>query len=82
MYKRSEQTQRRIWDKVFKNGPGRICGSQPLKNLKGYRLLKQMISHSNFLKAAFHKFLFDPFLNTLPRLEPCQLSMLELSKSS
>ena len=34
------------WDKVFKNGPSKICGRQPLKNLKG----------SNFLKALFHKF--------------------------
>ena len=23
-----------IWDKVFKNGPSEICGSQPLKNVK------------------------------------------------
>ena len=23
-----------IWDKVFKNGPSKICGRQPLKNLK------------------------------------------------
>ena len=22
------------WDKVFKNGPSKICGRQPLKNLK------------------------------------------------
>ena len=22
------------WGKVFKNGPSKICGSQPLKNLK------------------------------------------------
>ena len=28
-----------IWDKVFKNGPSKICGRQPLKNLKGYGLL-------------------------------------------
>ena len=28
-----------IWDKVFKNGPGKICGRQPLKNLKGHGLL-------------------------------------------
>ena len=27
-------------DKVFKNGPRKICGKQPLKNLKGYELLK------------------------------------------
>ena len=24
-----------ICDKVFKNGPSKICGKQPLKNLKG-----------------------------------------------
>ena len=30
-----------IWDKVFKNGPSNFCGRQPLKNLKGYGLLKQ-----------------------------------------
>ena len=29
-----------IWDKVFKIGPSKICGKQPLKNLKGYGLLK------------------------------------------
>ena len=23
-----------IWVKVFKNGPNKICGRQPLKNLK------------------------------------------------
>ena len=32
------------WDKVFKNGPSKICGRQPLKKLKGYGLLKQTIS--------------------------------------
>ena len=25
-----------FWKKVFKNGPSKICGRQPLKNLKGY----------------------------------------------
>ena len=50
----------RKWDKVFKNGPSRMCGRQPLKYLKGYGLLK--VDHkadhipSNFLKAVFHKF--------------------------
>ena len=33
-----------IWDKVFKDGPSRICGRQSLKNLKGYGVLKQTIS--------------------------------------
>ena len=27
-----------IWDQVFKNGPSKVCGRQPLKNLKGYGL--------------------------------------------
>ena len=27
------------WDKVFKSGLNKICGRQPLKNLKGYGLL-------------------------------------------
>ena len=40
-----------IWEKVFKSGPSKVCGRQPLKNLKGYGLLP-----SNFLKAVFHKF--------------------------
>ena len=26
------------WDKVLKNGPSKICGRQPLKNLTGYGL--------------------------------------------
>ena len=34
----------KIWNKVFKSGPSKICGRQPLKNLKGYGLLKQTIS--------------------------------------
>ena len=30
-----------IWDKIFKNGPSRICGRQPLKHLTGYGLLNR-----------------------------------------
>ena len=37
-----------IWDKVFKNGPSKICGRQPFKKLKGYGLLKQTISLQTF----------------------------------
>ena len=44
------------WDKVFKNGPSKTCGRQPLKNLKGYGLPKADHTPSNFLTAAFHKF--------------------------
>ena len=45
-----------IRDKVFKNGPSKICGRQPSKKLKGYGLLEVDHTRSNFLKAAFHKF--------------------------
>ena len=27
------------WDKLFKNGPSKTCGRQPVKSLKGYGLL-------------------------------------------
>ena len=37
-----------IRNKVFKSRPSKICGRQPLKNLKGYGLLKQTISHQTF----------------------------------
>ena len=36
-----------VWDKVFKNGPSKICERQPLKNLKRH-------IPSNILKAVFH----------------------------
>ena len=41
------------WDKVFKNGPSKICGRLSLENLKGY---EAGCIPSNFLKAVFHKF--------------------------
>ena len=45
-----------IWEKVFKSGPSKIWGRQPLKNSKGNGLLKQLkaVFHK-FLKAVFHK---------------------------
>ena len=44
------------WVKVFKNGPSKICGKQPLKKLKEYGLPKQTIPLQTFSKAVFHKF--------------------------
>ena len=32
-------TSNYIWDKVFTNGPSKICVRQSLKTLKGYGLL-------------------------------------------
>ena len=40
--------------KVFKNGLVKICGIQPIKNLKRHSLLKQSISLL-FFKAVLHK---------------------------
>ena len=37
-----------IWDKVFKNGPSKICKGQSLKNLKEFGLLKVDHTPSNF----------------------------------
>ena len=46
-------------DKVFKNGPSKICGRQPLKNLKGYGLL--------LFKGCIPQILLGLFLNTLSK---------------
>ena len=36
-----------IWNKVFKSGLSKFCGRQPLKNFKGYGLLKQTTFFQN-----------------------------------
>ena len=51
-----------IWVKVFKNGPSRICGRQPLKYLKWY----DYHIASKFLKAVFHKFQLVHFWMSWP----------------
>ena len=51
-------------DKVFKNGPSKIYGRQPLKNLKGYGLLKPTISLQIF-EGCRPQILLGPFLITL-----------------
>ena len=56
------------WDKVFKNGPSKICERQSLKNLKGYGLLKQIISLNIFWRLSSINFtwpileFFAPFV--------------------
>ena len=44
------------WDKVFMSGPSKICGRQPLKNLKDYGLLKQTISLQTFKRLSSTNF--------------------------
>ena len=43
------------WNKVLKNEPSKICGRQPLKNLKG----------PVFFKDCVPQILFGPFLNSV-----------------
>ena len=57
-------TLNHIWDKVFKNGPSKISGRQPLKNLKGYGLLKQAI-RCKFFIGCHAQISLGPFSNTL-----------------
>ena len=56
-----------LWDKVFNSGLNKFCGRQPLKKLKGYRILKQTISFK-FFKGCLPQNLLSPLLNTLSHL--------------
>ena len=38
------------WDKIFKNGPSKIFGRQPLQNMKVYGLLKARKKWNMFRK--------------------------------
>ena len=49
-------------DKVFENGPSKICGKQLLKNLKGYGLLKHHQKDS--IKDEFNLVSLSLILNT------------------
>ena len=58
------------WEKIFKNGPSKICGRQPLKSLKGNGLLRQTIPPQIFYRLSSTNFTwsileysvpFDPF---------------------
>ena len=51
------------WEKVFKNGRKKICERQPLKNLKGYGLLKNFKGFRKFY--LFHSWIFYPKLYRL-----------------
>ena len=53
-----------IWDKVFTNGRSKICGREPLKNLKWCSLLGRPY-HFKFFKGFLLQILLGPFFNTL-----------------
>ena len=55
-----------IWVKVFKNGPSKIYGRQPLVCLgRSY--------HFKFLKSYFPQILLGPFLNNLTKFCECRI---------
>ena len=58
-----------MWDKVFKNGPSKICGRQPLKNLKEYGRPYSF----KFFKGSLPQILLGPFLNTLTHVMLCSI---------
>ena len=55
-----------MWDKVFKNGPSKMCGRQGFKNLKWYGLLTY---HLKCFKGCLPQILLGLFLNTLPHMQ-------------
>ena len=56
-----KQTQPYLGHKVFKNGPRKICGKQPLNNLKGYGLPKADYNPVHFLKCHSSTSVFQTF---------------------
>ena len=51
-----------IRDKVFNSGPRKICGKQPLKNLKGVWSAISRPYPFKFFKGCLPQILLDPFL--------------------
>ena len=57
--------EQNIWDKILKNGPSKVCGRQPLKNLKRYYCLSTPYPFK-FFKGFLPQILLGPLLNTCP----------------
>ena len=55
------------WITLFKNGPSKICGRQPLKNFRDIVCLSRPY-HFKFFKGCLPQILLGPFLNTLTEL--------------
>ena len=55
------------WVKIFKNGPSKLWGRQPLKNLKWYMVCSRPY-YLKFFKGCLPQILFGPFFNTLTQI--------------
>ena len=60
IYRGGALNSKHTWNKVFKNGQSKICGRQPLKNLKAY--------HFKCFKDCLPQILLGPFMNTLSQM--------------
>ena len=69
------------WDKVFKNGPIKICGRQPLKNLLGVFLntLSQMSCYLIFKIKIKLPLLIDNSLRAADELQGYSLLLTTMS---
>ena len=70
-----------IRNKVFKSRPSKICGRQPLKNLKGYGLLSRLYPFKSF-KGCLPQILLGLLLNTLFPDIPLFLISRKVSKAN
>ena len=66
-YHLQNESERINWDKVFKNGPSKICGRQPLKFEVVWSGLGRPY-HVKFFKGRLPQILLGPFLNTLSHI--------------
>ena len=73
-----KQTQRNIWDKLFKNRASEICGRQRLK-IRSDMICLSRPYHFKIFKGCLPQILLGPFLNTCSHLGPCDTYITELS---
>ena len=66
-----------IWVKVFKNGPSKTCGRQPLK-IRSDMVCLSRSYHFKFFKGCLQQTLLGPFLNTLTHFISDQLVLKHL----
>ena len=65
-----------MWDKVFKRGPRKIFGRQPLKNLKGYGLFKHTVSLQIFQRLSSTNFTWSTLAYFVPYVAMFRLELL------
>ena len=67
-----------IWDNIFKSGPSKICGRQPLKSLKGYGQPKKIISLEIFIRLSSTSFAWSTLEYFVPFIRANALLSLKM----